>query len=114
MIQDFAAAGADFITFHPEATTHIDRSLQLVRAAGCKSGLVFNPSTSLDILKYVLDKVNIILLMSVNPGFGGQSFIPGTLDKAQAGVRPSSRHGRRRTENFEEEFEHGESSGGAQ
>jgi len=83
MIQDFAAAGADFITFHPEATTHIDRSLQLVRAAGCKSGLVFNPSTSLDCLKYVLDKVDIILLMSVNPGFGGQAFIPGTLDKAK-------------------------------
>merc|ERR1712100_556049 len=78
-----AAAGADYITFHPEATTHIDRSLSLIRAAGCKSGLVFNPSTSLDCLKYVMDKVDIILLMSVNPGFGGQSFIPGTLDKAR-------------------------------
>merc|ERR1719164_25892 len=83
MIADFADAGADFITFHPEATTHIDRSLQLVRAAGCKSGLVFNPSTPLDCLKYVMDKVDIILLMSVNPGFGGQKFIPGTLDKAK-------------------------------
>jgi len=83
IIGDFAKAGADYITFHPEATGHIDRSLQLVRAAGCKSGLVFNPSTSLDILKYVLDKVDIILLMSVNPGFGGQSFIPATLDKAR-------------------------------
>jgi ribulose-phosphate 3-epimerase len=83
IIGDFAKAGADYITFHPEATTHIDRSLQLVRGAGCKSGLVFNPSTSLDILKYVLDKVDIILLMSVNPGFGGQSFIPATLDKAR-------------------------------
>jgi len=83
IIDDFAKAGADYITFHPEATTHIDRSLQLVRAAGCKSGLVFNPSTSLDCLKYVMDKVDIILLMSVNPGFGGQSFIPGTLDKAR-------------------------------
>merc|ERR1719238_462618 len=83
IIGDFANAGADYITFHPEATTHIDRSLQLVRNAGCKSGLVFNPSTSLDILKYVMDKVDIILLMSVNPGFGGQSFIPGTLDKAK-------------------------------
>jgi len=83
IIGDFANAGADYITFHPEATTHIDRSLQLVRAAGCKSGLVFNPSTSLDILKYVMDKVDIILLMSVNPGFGGQSFIPATLDKAR-------------------------------
>jgi len=83
IIGDFAKAGADYITFHPEATTHIDRSLQLVRAAGCKSGLVFNPSTSLDILKYVMDKVDIVLLMSVNPGFGGQSFIPATLDKAR-------------------------------
>merc|ERR1719440_2639388 len=71
------------ITFHPEATTHIDRSLSLIRGAGCKSGLVFNPSTSLDCLKYVMDKVDIILLMSVNPGFGGQAFIPGTLDKAR-------------------------------
>jgi len=83
IIGDFADAGADFITFHPEATTHIDRSLSLVRQAGCKSGLVFNPSTSLDCLKYVMDKVDIILLMSVNPGFGGQKFIPGTLDKAR-------------------------------
>jgi len=83
IIGDFADAGADFITFHPEATTHIDRSLSLVRGAGCKSGLVFNPSTSLDCLKYVMDKIDIILLMSVNPGFGGQKFIPGTLDKAR-------------------------------
>merc|ERR1719261_2375726 len=81
MINDFADAGADFITFHPEATTHIDRSLSLIKARGCKSGLVFNPSTSLDCLKYVMDKIDIILLMSVNPGFGGQAFIPGTLDK---------------------------------
>merc|ERR1719478_388216 len=83
MIGDFADAGADFITFHPEATTHIDRSLQLIRSRGCKSGLVFNPGTSLDCLKYVMDKVDIILLMSVNPGFGGQAFIPATLDKAK-------------------------------
>jgi len=83
MIADFAAAGADYITFHPEATVHIDRSLQLVRQAGCKSGLVFNPSTSLDILKHVMDKVDIILLLSVNPGFGGQAFIPNTLNKAK-------------------------------
>merc|ERR1711988_58633 len=82
-IDDFAKAGADYITFHPEATGHIDLSLQLVRSHGCKSGLVFNPSTSLDCLKYIMDKVDIILLMSVNPGFGGQSFIPGTLDKAR-------------------------------
>ena len=83
LINDFADAGADYITFHPEATQHIDRSLQLVRSRGCKSGLVFNPSTSLDCLKYVMDKVDIILLMSVNPGFGGQAFIPATLDKAR-------------------------------
>lgn len=81
IVGDFANAGADYITFHPEATGHIDRSLQLVRSLGCKSGLVFNPATPLDCLKYVMDKVDIILLMSVNPGFGGQKFIPGTLDK---------------------------------
>ena len=81
IIPDFAAAGASMITFHPEASTHIDRSLQMVRDAGCKSGLVFNPATSLSYLDYVMDKVDIILLMSVNPGFGGQSFIPSTLDK---------------------------------
>ena len=81
IIPDFAAAGASMITFHPEASTHIDRSLQMVRDAGCKSGLVFNPATPLSYLDYVMDKVDIILLMSVNPGFGGQSFIPATLDK---------------------------------
>jgi len=81
IIPDFAKVGASIITFHPEASTHIDRSLQMVRDLGCKSGLVFNPSTSLHFLDYVMDKVDIILLMSVNPGFGGQSFIPGTLDK---------------------------------
>ncbi|MCF6204345.1 MAG: ribulose-phosphate 3-epimerase [Methylococcaceae bacterium] len=81
IIPDFAKAGASMITFHPEASTHIDRSLQMVRDAGCKSGLVFNPATSLSYLDYVMDKVDIILLMSVNPGFGGQSFIPSTLDK---------------------------------
>ena len=77
----FAEAGATYITFHPDASTHVDRTLQLIRNAGCKSGLVFNPATSLDALKYVMDKVDMILLMSVNPGFGGQSFIPSTLDK---------------------------------
>ncbi len=81
IIPDFAKAGASMITFHPEASTHIDRSLSMVRDAGCKSGLVFNPATSLSYLDYVMDKVDIILLMSVNPGFGGQSFIPSTLDK---------------------------------
>ncbi len=81
IIPDFAKAGASMITFHPEGSTHIDRSLQMVRDAGCKSGLVFNPATPLSYLDYVMDKVDIILLMSVNPGFGGQSFIPGTMDK---------------------------------
>lgn len=81
IIGDFIDAGASYITFHPEASEHIDRSLQLIRTGGCKSGLVFNPATPLDCLKYVMDKVDMILLMSVNPGFGGQKFIPGTLDK---------------------------------
>jgi ribulose-phosphate 3-epimerase len=81
IIPDFAKAGATYITFHPEASEHIDRSLQLIREAGCKSGLVFNPATPLSYLNYVLDKVDMVLLMSVNPGFGGQSFIPATLDK---------------------------------
>ncbi len=81
IIPDFAAAGASYITFHPEASEHIDRSLQLIKNEGCKSGLVFNPATPLDYLTYVLDKVDMVLLMSVNPGFGGQSFIPATLDK---------------------------------
>ena len=80
LIGDFAAAGASYITFHPDASTHVDRSLQMIRDAGCKSGLVFNPHLGLDALKYVLDKVDMVLLMSVNPGFGGQSFIPATLD----------------------------------
>ena len=81
IIPDFATAGASIITFHPESSEHVDRSLQLIRDHGCKSGLVFNPATSLDVLDYVMDKVDMILLMSVNPGFGGQSFIPGTLNK---------------------------------
>lgn len=87
IIPDFAKAGATYITFHPEATEHIDRSLQLVRSLGCKSGLVFNPATPLDHLKYVMDKVDMILLMSVNPGFGGQSFIPATLPKLREARR---------------------------
>tara|TARA_R110002074_G_scaffold145034_2_gene293393 strand:- start:18031 stop:18705 length:675 start_codon:yes stop_codon:yes gene_type:complete len=81
LIPDFAKAGASFITFHPEASEHIDRSLALIKEQGCQSGLVFNPATPLSYLDYVMDKVDIILLMSVNPGFGGQSFIPSTLDK---------------------------------
>ncbi len=81
LIPDFAAAGASFITFHPEASEHIDRSLQLIKEHGCKAGLVFNPATPLSWLDYVLDKLDTVLLMAVNPGFGGQSFIPSTLDK---------------------------------
>ena len=81
IIPDFAKAGASYITFHPEATEHIDRTLQLIRDHGCKCGLVFNPATPLNYLDYVLDKVDVVLLMSVNPGFGGQSFIPATLKK---------------------------------
>jgi ribulose-phosphate 3-epimerase len=81
MIGDFIEAGADIITFHPEASDHIDRSLQLIKAGGAKAGLVFNPATPLHYLDYVLDKVDQILLMSVNPGFGGQKFIPMTLEK---------------------------------
>ncbi|MCO6058685.1 ribulose-phosphate 3-epimerase [Pseudomonas sp. MOB-449] len=81
IIGDFIEAGATYVTFHPEASEHIDRSLQLIRDGGAKAGLVFNPATPLDVLKYVMDKVDMILLMSVNPGFGGQKFIPGTLDK---------------------------------
>ena len=81
IIPDFAKAGATYITFHPEASRHIDRSLSLIREQGCKSGLVFNPATPLDCLEYVIDKVDMVLLMSVNPGFGGQKFIPSALDK---------------------------------
>ncbi|MCY0966062.1 ribulose-phosphate 3-epimerase [Parathalassolituus penaei] len=81
LIGEFAEAGATYITFHPEASDHIDRSLQLIKSYGCKAGLVFNPATPLHYLDYVMDKLDVILLMSVNPGFGGQSFIPATLDK---------------------------------
>ncbi len=86
IIPDFAKAGASYITFHPEASEHIDRTLGLIRENGCKSGLVFNPATPLHYLDYVLDKVDMVLLMSVNPGFGGQSFIPSTLPKIAAGA----------------------------
>jgi ribulose-phosphate 3-epimerase len=81
LIPGFAKAGADIITFHPEASDHIDRSLQLIKDNGCKAGLVLNPATPLHCLDFVMDKLDVILLMSVNPGFGGQSFIPTTLDK---------------------------------
>lgn len=87
MIQDFAKAGATYISFHPEASLHVDRSLQLIRDAGCRSGLVLNPGTSLACLEYVLDKVDLILVMSVNPGFGGQKFIPAALKKLQQARR---------------------------
>lgn len=81
MIKSFIDAGATYITFHPEASEHIDRSLQLIKDGGCKAGLVFNPATPLSYLEYVMDKIDMVLLMSVNPGFGGQKFIPGTLEK---------------------------------
>ena len=81
LIPEFAKAGANYITFHPEATDHIDRNLQLIRELGCKAGLVFNPATPLHYLAYVMDKIDMILLMGVNPGFGGQKFIPSTLNK---------------------------------
>src|SRR5512140_3482926 len=85
IIPDFARAGATYITFHPEASEHVDRTIGLIRESGCRPGLVFNPATPLDWLDHVLDKIDMILLMSVNPGFGGQSFIPSTLPKiAQA------------------------------
>ncbi len=84
IIPDFAKAGANMITFHPEASEHIDRTLALIKESGCKAGLVFNPATSLSYLDYVMDKVDMILLMSVNPGFGGQKFIPETLVKIRA------------------------------
>jgi ribulose-phosphate 3-epimerase len=84
IIPDFAEAGASIITFHPEASDHVDRTLQLIHEHGCQAGLVLNPATPLHYLDYVMDKVDVILLMSVNPGFGGQSFIPSTLDKLRA------------------------------
>ena len=83
IIPDFAKAGATYITFHPEASEHVDRTIGLIKECGCKAGLVFNPATPLDILEYTLDKLDMVLLMSVNPGFGGQKFIPYVLDKAR-------------------------------
>ncbi len=87
LIRMFIDAGATYITFHPEASKHVDRSLQLIRDGGCKAGLVFNPATSLSYMDYVMDKLDMVLLMSVNPGFGGQKFIPGTLDKLREARR---------------------------
>ncbi|HEY4712666.1 MAG TPA: ribulose-phosphate 3-epimerase [Aquirhabdus sp.] len=94
MIEYFLEAGASIITFHPEATPHIDRSLQLIKAGGAKAGLVFNPATPLHYLDYVMDKVDQVLLMSVNPGFGGQSFIPSTLDKLRVAKQMIKKSGR--------------------
>jgi ribulose-phosphate 3-epimerase len=94
LVGDFAEAGASWITFHPDAVTHVDRTLQLIRDAGCKAGLVFNPHLGLDALDYVMDKVDVVLLMSVNPGFGGQSFIPATLDKLREARRRIDASGR--------------------
>ena len=83
LAQAFAKSGADIVTFHPDASTHVDRTLQLIKAEGCQAGLVFNPASSVDVLEWVIDKVDVVLLMSVNPGFGGQSFIESTLRKAE-------------------------------
>jgi len=84
IVPDFASAGATFISFHPEATEHVDRTIEMIREHGCKPGLVFNPATPLDYLDYTLPKLDLVLLMSVNPGFGGQKFIPSVLDKIRA------------------------------
>ena len=94
LIGEFAEAGATYITFHPDASTHVDRSLQMIRDAGCKCGLVFNPAAGLDALQYTLDKIDMVLLMSVNPGFGGQRFIPATLDKLREARALIERSGR--------------------
>jgi ribulose-phosphate 3-epimerase len=94
LVVDFAKAGASNISFHPEATQHVDRTIQLIRHSGCKPGLVFNPATSLNWLDYVIDKIDVILLMSVNPGFGGQEFIPEVLPKlteARARIKAARR-----------------------
>lgn len=94
VIPDFASAGADYITFHPEASEHIDRSLQLIKGEECKAGLVFNPATSLSYLEHVMDKIDMILIMSVNPGFGGQAFIPEALEKLKAARKLIDESGR--------------------
>ncbi|HCX88246.1 MAG TPA: ribulose-phosphate 3-epimerase [Gammaproteobacteria bacterium] len=94
IVPDFAAAGASYITFHPEASEHVDRTLQLIRSEGCKPGLVFNPATSLSVLQHVMNKVDMILLMSVNPGFSGQSFLPSALDKLREARKLIDQSGR--------------------
>src|SRR5690606_12574477 len=90
----FCKAGADSVTFHPDASTHVDRTLQLIKAEGVQAGLVFNPAAPLDVLEWVIDKVDVVLLMSVNPGFGGQSFIPSTLRKSERARRLIDASGR--------------------
>ena len=94
LAQAFCRAGADMVTFHPEASAHVDRTLQLIKAEGKQAGLVFNPATSLDVLEWVIDKVDFVLIMSVNPGFGGQSFIPSALRKLEAARKIIDRSGR--------------------
>ena len=94
LAQAFCRAGADMVTFHPEASAHVDRTLQLIKAEGRQAGLVFNPGTPLDVLEWVIDKVDMVLLMSVNPGFGGQSFIPSALKKLQKAREIIDRHHR--------------------
>ena len=94
IIPDFAKAGANYITFHPEASRHVDRSLGLIHEHGCKAGLVFNPATPLDWLNHVIDKVDMVLIMSVNPGFGGQRFIPSALDKLREARKMIAEAGR--------------------
>ena len=94
IVPDFAQAGASLISFHPEASAHVDRTLQLIRNLGCKAGLVFNPATPLDYLDYTLDQLDLVLIMSVNPGFGGQSFLPLALDKLRAARERIDRSGR--------------------
>ena len=94
LIKDFATAGANYITFHPEASTHIHRSLELIRSLGCKSGLVFSPGTPLNCLEHLIEEIDMILIMSVNPGFGGQSFIKSSLDKISASRKIISESGR--------------------
>ena len=94
IVPDFAQAGASLISFHPEASEHVDRTLQLIKSHGCQAGLVFNPATPLSYLDYVLDKLDLVLIMSVNPGFGGQSFIPAALDKLRRAREMIERSGR--------------------
>lgn len=94
LAQAFAKAGADVVSFHPDASTHVDRTLQLIRGAGCKAGLVFNPAASLDVLEWTIDQIDLVLIMSVNPGFGGQSFIPGALKKVERVRRLIEQSGR--------------------